>query len=79
VLRSRPLTLATNPRVLVEWVETPGVTQGQMEQKLALELGRAYDANLEKVNAMYRAFGRALVALVVELATLVTAFAVGVF
>jgi hypothetical protein len=44
-----------------------------------LSSARAYDANLEKVNSMYRAFGRALVALVVELATLVTAFAVGVF
>jgi hypothetical protein len=50
------VTLATNPRVLVDWVQTPGVTQGQMEHKLALDLGRAYDANLEKVNAMYRAF-----------------------
>ena len=65
--------------MLVEWVPTAGVTQGQMEQKLALELGQAYDTNLEKVNAMYRTFGRALLALVVELATLMIAFAVGVF
>jgi hypothetical protein len=52
VLRSRPLTGPTSPRVLVEWVGTSGVTRGQMEQKLALFLGQAYDANLEKVNGM---------------------------
>jgi hypothetical protein len=79
VLKSRPVTLTVEPLVLVQWVETPHVTQGLMERKLALELGAAYDANLKKVDSMYRNLNWSLVALLVELATFVAAFSLSMF
>jgi hypothetical protein len=79
VLKSRPVTLAVKPLVLVQWVETPHVTQSWMERKLALELGATYDANLEKIDPMYQNLNWSLVALLVELATFVAAFALSMF
>jgi len=79
VLKSRPVTLAVKPQVLVQWVETPDVTQSWMERRLAEELGATYDANLKKIDPMYRNLNWSMVALLVELATFVAAFALSMF
>jgi hypothetical protein len=79
VLKSRPVTQAVDPRVLVDWVKTPDVTQDWMKRKLALELGATYTANREMIGPMYRNLDRSLAALLIELATFVVAFARGMF
>jgi hypothetical protein len=49
VLKSRPVTLAVKPQVLVEWVETPHVTQSLMERKVHFTPTSASWLNLVEV------------------------------
>jgi hypothetical protein len=76
VLWPRTLTPGPDPAILVTWADVPGMTSGRMRKQLALDLSKTYKKNRETVDKMYIWFWSGVIALVVELLAVASAFAV---